>query len=75
MAWFRRRVGRHQLGAAVTALPSAAARTAMPTAYVESFPTPRIELGFRDGSTALLLPGSAQSVALQAIASALTRRD
>ena len=36
---------------------------------------PRIELGFRDGSTAALAPGSEQARALRDIASALTHRD
>jgi hypothetical protein len=36
---------------------------------------PRVELGFRDGSTAALAPGSEQARALSDIASVLTRRD
>jgi hypothetical protein len=36
---------------------------------------PRIELGFRDGSTAALAPWSEQAKALTDIASALTQRD
>jgi hypothetical protein len=36
---------------------------------------PRIELGFRDGSTAALAPGSEQARALRDIASILTQRD
>ncbi|MCU1586642.1 MAG: hypothetical protein JWN31_135, partial [Frankiales bacterium] len=35
---------------------------------------PRIELGFRDGSTAALAPGSEQARALRDIASILTQR-
>ena len=35
----------------------------------------RVELGFRDGSTAALAPGSAQAKALTEIASILTHRD
>ncbi len=38
-------------------------------------PGPRVELGFRDGSTAALAPDSAQARALTAIADVLTRRD
>ena len=38
-------------------------------------PAPRVELGFRDGSTAALAPGSAQAKALTEIASILTHRD
>jgi hypothetical protein len=36
---------------------------------------PRVELGFRDGSTAALAPGSEQAKALTDIASLLTTRD
>ncbi|MCU1599833.1 MAG: hypothetical protein JWO22_542 [Frankiales bacterium] len=36
---------------------------------------PRVELGFRDGSTAALAPGSEQAKALTDIASVLTQRD
>jgi hypothetical protein len=36
---------------------------------------PRVVLGFRDGSTAALAPGSAQARALTELAAALTRRD
>jgi hypothetical protein len=36
---------------------------------------PRVELGFRDGSTAVLAPGSEQAKALSALASVLTQRD
>jgi hypothetical protein len=35
----------------------------------------RVELGFRDGSTAALAPDSAQARALTEIAAVLTRRD
>jgi len=48
---------------------AAAAVVAVPVAT-----GPRVELGFRDGSTAALLPGSPQAKALEEIASALTRR-
>jgi hypothetical protein len=43
--------------------------------HVEETHAPRVELGFRDGSTAALAPGSEQAKALNDIASALTRRD
>jgi len=36
---------------------------------------PRIELGFRDGSTAAIAPGSEQAKALTDIASVLAHRD
>lgn len=105
MKWpFRRKAGRHQLGAAVTGLPSAPPlpvpplTPARPRSAVEqelpeppfvpepapeatpqeSEPAPRqprVELGFRDGSTAALAPGSEQAKALTDIASLLTRRD
>jgi hypothetical protein len=76
-----RKVGRHALGAAVTAIP--AARVADPVFQslpatqpaVEESGAPRIELGFRDGSTAALAPGSEQAKALNDIASVLTQRD
>jgi hypothetical protein len=42
---------------------------------VEESGAPRIELGFRDGSTAALAPGSEQAKALNDIASVLTQRD
>ena len=42
---------------------------------VEQPPGPRVELGFRDGSTAALAPGSEQAQALTDLASVLTRRD
>ncbi|HVE74791.1 MAG TPA: hypothetical protein VNA30_06890 [Mycobacteriales bacterium] len=44
-------------------------------APVESHQGTRVELGFRDGSSAELDPDSAQAKALENIASALTRRD
>ncbi len=105
---FRRRAkGRHQLGAAVTSIPSLVRTVPAPVylepepvAYVEPEPlqvvetaqaTPvegvaeaavapeprqqRIELGFRDGSTAALAPGSEQAKALSDLASVLTQRD
>jgi hypothetical protein len=36
---------------------------------------PRVELGFRDGTSAALAPGSEQAKALQGIADVLTQRD
>jgi hypothetical protein len=102
----RRKVGKHALGAAVTAIPSAP-RPVLPTPalaeafrsahevptqtgepvfdpvyrsvsqalYAEIAPAPRVELGFRDGSTAALAPGSDQAKALADIAQALTERN
>lgn len=46
-----------------------------PQPAVEVEPGPRVELGFRDGTTAALAPGSAQAKALTEIASLLTQRD
>jgi hypothetical protein len=71
MGLFRRKAGRHELGAAVTAIPS------VPAAPPVDLPAaaPRVELGFRDGTTAALAPGSEQAKALTDIASALTQRD
>lgn len=88
---FRRKVGKHALGAAVSSIPSGlpaarprhdapapmAAEPVVAAAAVVAVPVatgPRVELGFRDGSTAALLPGSPQAKALEEIASALTRR-
>ena len=73
MGFFRRRrKGRHELGNAVRAIPHAVpalvVHPPMPPA-----PAPRVELGFRDGSTAALAPDSAQSRALVALADVLTR--
>ena len=108
MFWpFRRKAGKHQLGAAVTSIPALprpaavpqlpiplydgmpadsapapalettpAAPVAVPASYEPPISAePRIELGFRDGSTAALAPGSEQARALSEIASVLTRRD
>ena len=106
---FRRKAGRHELGAAVTGIPglpqaappvaaqaATPAWTTPPTAVValvvpppaleagaaspepaapELPPAPRVELGFRDGTTTALAPGSDQAKALSDIASVLTRRD
>jgi hypothetical protein len=81
---FRRRskAGRHELGAAVTAIPSLRPPSYEPpeaNPVISPEPSaaegPRIELGFRDGSTAALAPGSEQARALTEIASVLTQRD
>ena len=85
--WWRRRTpGRHELGAAVTAIPSAAMRAVSPPpAAVRSYAEPpadlvrsarpMVSLGFRDGSTATLDPASRQARALQQLASSLTSTD
>jgi hypothetical protein len=69
----RRRRGRHELGAAVRDIPSA------PPPLLVHPPAPpvgpRVELGFRDGTTAALAPDSAQAQALSEIADVLARRD
>ena len=39
-----------------------------------ALPASRVQLGFRDGSTASLEPGSEQAVALEQLAGRLTRR-
>ncbi len=126
---FRRKVGKHELGAAVTAIPSVplasvlspygaqpappfpapppSAPPAAPEPVASSAPelvapavpeatapvapaepeavlppyeapvvaAPRVELGFRDGSTASLAPGSEQAKALTDLAQVLTQRD
>lgn len=72
MRLFRRRRGRHDLGSAVRDIPHARPTVLVhPPAQTEP---PRVELGFRDGSTAALAPDSAQSRALVALADVLTRR-
>jgi hypothetical protein len=83
MGLFRRKAGRHERGAAVPVAPAAAPEPAplAATVRVEApyqpvlAPGMRVELGFRDGSTAALAPGSEQAKALTDLASALTRRD
>jgi hypothetical protein len=81
---FRRKA--KPLGAAVTSIPSLV-RTVPAPSYVEPAavyqppvlpeptPSPRVELGFRDGSTAALAPGSDQAKALTEIADLLTSKD
>ena len=59
--------------------PAAAApapvRSPAPTAAtLPSVPASRVQLGFRDGSTASLAAGSEQAVALEALAGMLNRR-
>jgi ribosomal protein S12 methylthiotransferase accessory factor YcaO len=88
MRLFRRRRGRHDLGAAVRDIPSA-----LPVVLVHPpapVPSPvevpaqeapldvvrhRVELGFRDGSVAALAPDSAQARALTELAQVLVRKD
>ena len=73
---FRRRArGRHALGAAVTAIPSAPVQVAAALPPASEPVGPRVELGFRDGTTAALAPGSEQAKALTDLASVLTQRD
>jgi hypothetical protein len=78
MRLFRRRRGRHELGGAVRDLPVGALGWPPVPAFA-AVPEPshpsRVELGFRDGSTAALDPSSAQARALLAVAQVLTRRD
>ncbi|HUR14572.1 MAG TPA: hypothetical protein VM097_08780 [Mycobacteriales bacterium] len=80
MGWFRRRKpGRHALGGAVRDIPSAPLPVLVhpsgPAVRVDDLGGTRVELGFRDGSTAALAPDSAQARALTEIAAVLTRRD
>ncbi len=57
-------------------LAMAPAAVVVPASYEPpAAPEPRVELGFRDGSTAALAPGSDQARALTDLASLLTRRD
>ena len=60
-------------------LPAAAAPApvrspAATVATLPSVPVSRVQLGFRDGSTASLAAGSEQAVALEALAGMLNRR-
>ena len=87
MGLFRRfRRGRHELGAAVLGLPAAAPQVASPAppqlaapapvpVAAPAPPAPRVELGFRDGSTAALAPDSPQARALRAVADLLVTRE
>ena len=88
LGFLRRRPasGRGGLGAAVTAIPSApVAAPALHVPPVEAdLPVvppqratpagPRVELGFRDGTSTLLDPGSAEAQALDELAQLLARR-
>jgi hypothetical protein len=78
----RRRVsGRHALGPAVTAIPSAGPAVVPPEAVPPApvpllaappvAPSRRVELGFRDGTTTELDPTSSQSIALRELAARL----
>ena len=58
-----------QLLAVAPTVPAAAALAPTP-----ALPSSRVQLGFRDGSTASLEPGSEQAVALEVLAGHLTRR-
>jgi hypothetical protein len=75
LGFLRRRTAhaRGGLGAAVTGVPSAPARPVVPP-QVATTPGPRVELGFRDGTTTCLDPGSAEAQALDELARLLTRR-
>jgi hypothetical protein len=64
MALWRRPKGRHERGA--SARPAAEVAELLP-------PEPRVELTFRDGSSAALDPAAAR--ALADVAQVLTRRD
>lgn len=72
MALWRRSRGRHALGAAVTSIP-AGPPAALPPAVAEAPRGPRVELTFRDGTSAAL--DGTQAQALDEIAQVLTRRD
>jgi hypothetical protein len=74
LGFLRRRPagGRHTLGAAVTGIPTAPRRPAVPQPLVSQPSHPgRVELGFRDGSSAVLEPTSAQARELLALAGLL----
>jgi hypothetical protein len=72
----RRRPGRHQLGSAVRDIPYAAPPVVPhPPMLAQRLEGPRVELGFRDGTTAALAPESAQARALVALADVLTQHD
>ena len=79
MGLFRRRRGRHELGGAVRDIPHAPptvlVHPPLPAAIPSQSDAPRVELGFRDGSTAALAPDSPQSKALVALASVLVTKD
>ena len=75
--WRWRKPGRHELGAAVTSIPSSAASVVEPTqpAALQVSQLSVVSLGFRDGSTAALDPASAPAQALQQLARALISTD
>ena len=79
MRLFRRKRGRHELGSAVRDIPHAAppvlVHPPMPAVVPAPAEAPRVELGFRDGSTAALAPDSPQSRALVALASVMVTKD
>jgi ferric-dicitrate binding protein FerR (iron transport regulator) len=75
--WWRRRRPR-ELGAAVTGIASGVVQVRppvqpdLPAVPAAAAAGPRVELGFRDGSSASLDPGSEQARALEELARALT---
>ena len=73
--WRRRARGRHELGTPPRARVAAEPVDPDPAALeaVAEVPGPRVELTFRDGSSAALDPASAR--ALADVAQVLTRRD
>jgi hypothetical protein len=73
MAFWRRSKGRHALGAAVTSIPAGPPPAAAVPEPTPRPPGPRVELTFRDGSSASL--DATQARALDEIAQVLTRRD
>jgi hypothetical protein len=68
----RRLRRRPDLGPAVSGLPSA---PPAPVVLPSPSPVPRVELGFRDGTTAALPPDSPQARALRAVADLLVARE
>ena len=56
------------------AVPAPVRSPAPTAATLPSVPASRVQLGFRDGSTASLAAGSEQAVALEALAGLLNRR-
>ena len=55
-------------------VPAPVRSPAATVATLPSVPVSRVQLGFRDGSTASLAAGSEQAVALEALAGMLNRR-
>ncbi|MCW2679026.1 MAG: hypothetical protein JWM62_427 [Frankiales bacterium] len=62
-------------GSARTSLQAALAQLLPAQTEVHATSTPRVQLGFRDGTSTTLEPGSSQSLALEHLAQSLTRRD